>query len=193
MTMRSVLVAILVVVGAAQAAAPTIRPVASSTATLTILTGSTAPAKIERVPGGTATVASSGTAASDSLTGSTLGATLNSTWVNDTMSSAMRIRLAVNATSNLGDCASCKIQLRGCGTTSDQIVVASGAVTTSVGPWLTFAASGASCSTWTIWATATSTLTADKTATIRYYLELVPPSSTSVNVTYQDMRMDLIV
>jgi hypothetical protein len=190
--MRWTVLAAAVVAAASLAQGATLGYTSSSTVTLTLLSGSTAPVRLAMIATG---VAIGANATSLNATGVPSGlvvpATVNLSWANDTSSSALAIRLsAMSLTGNgVSECTLCKLQLACGSTTSDQIVVSNGAIANATGPYQTVAAAGSACSTWSLLSVAQASTLQTHTATLGFDLDVRPSGSSFPNATYYDMSV----
>lgn len=188
--MREVaILAVLFAVSGIVQGAPSLSLSTPSSVSFTILSGATAPVRLTAIDAG-AVIGPNGTSLADSLTAGVSGpVSANLSWANDTTDAALRVRLsATSITGSVALCVSCKLQLACGSTTSDQIVIANGIVVSSQGAYVTFNATGAACSGWTVWAVGQGVLTGSSVA-IAYDLDIAPASGTFPNASYVNMRM----
>jgi hypothetical protein len=173
--------------GSAQAAVAIKLPTASTQA-LSLIPVASLPVKLAAGPQGSTTISATLTGASFTVTGGS-ASSYNTTFVNDTGASAVRLRLTLVGSSNLGDCATCNLQLRSGLTQSNQIVVTAGAVAQAQGSLVSEAAG----TSWSLWAVASKTGSADKTATLTFLVEALPAAASTPVLDYWNMTANFVV
>jgi hypothetical protein len=162
--------------------------------TVALFTQAGIPIQLAAGPEGSTTVNANRTGSLSSVTGGLTATSFNTTYVNDTSTTAYRIRFThVSTTGTFSECVQCDIELRAGTTTSTQISYALGSLVASQGAYQTIDAPGGAASSWHIYATGTRTVLADQVVTIAYVMEIVPTGGTSPSVVYFNMTMKFTV